>query len=308
LHPYLRGSSNQAALKHNAQRALTVHPSELDQASEDLPGILPIAKSAKWDGWALPGHGSAYSDCGRFVGWKGCLNLRAHDVQTIDGKNYRGKIYAKGFRRVCGRSECPLCFEKWASKQAHLASKRLLAYRAQFRRPIHIVISPPSRVLEDLEYRSLRKHALARMKDAGIEGALLIVHPYRKAEGKWVVSPHFHAIGYGWVKNTAQIFERSGWFIKNLGIRGSSRATILYQLSHAGVKKSIHTLTWVGALSYNKLKFKFVQEKETCPICQGDLTRISWTYYDRPPPIPEKEDEFIINADGWTEKTYNYYD
>jgi len=293
--------------KRNALSLATVHPTRLDLTEEDLNGTLPIAKSSIWNGWALPGHGDQYHDCGFFY-WKGCLNLSAHNVQTVDGKNYQGKIYAKGYRRSCGRAECPICYEKWASMAGHRASKRLQSYKARYRKPVHVIISPSQEDFDSLSYSSLRKKVILTLKNAGLVGGLLIVHPFRKYEGDWKISPHFHVIGYGWIKNTSEIFEKTGYLVKNLGVRNSVRSTILYQLSHAGVKKDIHTITWYGELSYNKLKFEFVQEKEICPICQGELYAISWVLTDRGPPIPEKEEEFFIDAEGWAEKTYTYYE
>lgn len=89
-------------------------------------------------------------------------------------------------------------------------------------------------------------------------------------------SPHFHVLGYGWVKNTAQIYARTGWVIKNLGVRKTVGGTALYQLSHAGVKKSTHTITWFGQLSYNRLKIPKMPkpEKPACPLCGNELRRI----------------------------------
>jgi len=283
---------------------ISVPPTTRERGEEDLNGILPIAKSTNWRDWDLPGNGEPYHDCGLFQ-WKGCLNVGGHRIRTIDGQDYTGKVYVKGYKRSCARAECPVCYEKWASKEAIKSSKRLRAYQARYVRPIHVVISPPSEECA-LSYPSLRKRVITHLKESGLVGGLVIVHPFRKFDGSWKLSPHFHAVGYGWIKNTAEIFNKSGYVIKNLGTRGSSRATILYQLSHAGVKNSIHTLTWFGALSYNKLKVVITQEKEICPICRGDICRISFIQQGKSPPIPEKEEEFFTDAEGWVEKIIDF--
>jgi len=29
-----------------------------------------------------------------------------------------GKVYVRVFKRMCARAECPVCYEKWAGKEA----------------------------------------------------------------------------------------------------------------------------------------------------------------------------------------------
>ena len=62
-------------------------------------------------------------------------------------------------------------------------------------------------------------------------------------------------------------YKKSGWVVKNKGERESNYGTIRYILSHAGVKKGYHTLTWFGDLSYSKLIMpKYENELNLCII------------------------------------------
>ena len=72
-----------------------------------------------------------------------------------------------------------------------------------------------------------------------------------------------------------------------------------YLLSHAGIKKRIHTITWFGDLSYSKLKIEKLEFKTKCPDCDEDFQRLV-CFQDgfpvEPPPIPF---EFSDNHEGW---------
>ena len=139
-------------------------------------------------------------------------------------------------------------------------------------------------------------------KRAGLRGGLDVVHPFRCKDGKWFFSPHFHVLAYGWVKGTENIFKEKGWIIKNMGIRKSIKGTISYILSHAGIKKRRHTLTWWGELSYSKLKLEKTDDDENkhrCTQCEAvyrPLICFKDGYRCKPPPT-----EVIITDDpyGW---------
>ena len=136
-------------------------------------------------------------------------------------------------------------------------------------------------------------------KRAGIEGGLDIVHPFRKKGKEWYLSPHFHYLAFGWVSSTNEIFQKSGWLVKNIGIRENPIGTIMYLLSHAGVKKRRHSITWFGNLSYSKLKVEKLDFHIKCPECNGNFQRLI-CFVDgmvaKPPPTKmELSDE----PDGW---------
>lgn len=272
--------------------------------------------------WALPGHGQAYDECGGF-GWKGCLEVWRHA-----GTEHEGEAYLKKFRRSCGRAECPICYEQWASKEAHAAMRRFDAARRlgvlSRKKLIHVVASPPLALVEqldngELDYSRMRNQAYKNAIDSGAKGGMCIFHAFRwrcricglddescrcdGPEGVWYWSPHFHMVAYGWIDGTKANFEKTGWLVRNLGVRKSLYGTIQYQLSHAGVwmkdegeggekggegilplaKSKRVTITWFGSLSYNKLKIEREDYRELCPICQSPLVLVEYVGQGDPP-------------------------
>jgi len=62
----------------------------------------------------------------------------------------------------------------------------------------------------------------------------------------------------------------------------------MYLLSHAGVKKCRHAITWFGDLSYSKLKIEKTDFHIKCPQCNGDFQRLICFVDGRvakPPPV-----------------------
>ena len=292
-----------------------------------MRGILPIAKTThllqtekieiipKSKIWLMVGYGKALDDCGKF-GFKGCLNVVKHGG-LIDNPSVEGKAFVKRFKRSCDRSECPICFEKWAVKQAHRSKLRIKSYKAGYRKNIHVTCSIPKSdydLFDDKEgYRKIRSKAYKLIKNAGFVGGNLVPHPFRKDASGWYYSPHFHAVGYGWIKNTKEIYEKTGYVVKNLRVRKSTSGTLYYQLNHAGVsllkngkiQYGYNTITWFGQLSYNKLEYTPPKdERETCPLCDEKLVLlVPSKESDRPP--PEEEGEFYDDAKNWTYKIYD---
>lgn len=256
----------------------------------DAPHNYPILEM----GFTLPGHGEPRHYCGvQCV--RGCDNVEKHNEGF--GRP-PGAVYIELYRRKCMRAVCPLCYEAWAGREGEAAAKRISGYQAsisRFRKPIHVVLSPP--VLDLLDYASLRAMCYEIAKQAGLTGGMMIFHPWRHN----VVSPHFHMIGFGWIKNTAAINDKTGWIVKNKGVRRSTRHTISYLLTHAGIKENIHTVTWWGALSYNKLKVaKMPTERPTCPMCESPLIPLfDWNDTLGDPPPTDEIGKFWIKNETW---------
>jgi len=267
------------------------------------PGILPLAKSiwVPWGfEWALPGHGEAYLDCGAWRS-KGCLNVDEHDQVLIDGTDVVGKVFVRRYRRTCLRAECPTCYESWAGKEAGKIDYRLSAW-IRNGRVIHVIVSPSNQDIATLSYEELRRKCYLVLKKTHVLGGSVIFHPFREDEStkEWYFSPHFHVLGYGWVTRTRENYEISGWVVKNAGIRKTVSGTALYQLSHAGIHEKYHTVTWFGALSYNKLRMPPQEEKrEVCPICGQELRAL---YYIGPLEIPDEDGDFWFEPEGWIYK------
>ena len=294
-----------------------------------LSGILPIAKSTfrvfDWvlpddgdNGWFLPGHGSKYDGCGG-VWRKGCLNVDLHIQSRLDGIDVSGKAYVRVGRQSCNRAECPICYEGWAGKEAHKIEYRLSQFHLKKLKPIHFIVSPPES-LYHISLEKLRIMAYNVAKKVNFLGGSCIVHPFREAcllcgslkdnkekrcvncgsfQFGWYKSPHFHMIGYGWIKGVADNYEDNGWIAVNLGVRDSVFATAQYQLSHAGVHDRHHTVTWFGLLSYNKLRVrKEIIERPVCPLCECELFDLRWVG-EGDPPVSDDKGDYFVDSKGW---------
>ncbi|MBA7715144.1 hypothetical protein ES703_124185 [subsurface metagenome] len=276
---------------------------------QEPQGIPPITKSTKtsYAGWSLPGHGEAYSTCGDWY-YKGCLQVSAHRQNLLD-THTAGRVYAKRMMSTCLRAECPTCYEKWAAKEAHAITYRLTEAkkgRMYFGKAIHVTISLPKSDYDLVDaYLKLRPKVYKLLKKAGIFGGSMIFHPFRRDKMRkiWYFSPHFHILGYGWIrgKKVTSIYRSMGYIIKNHGVRKSVFATALYQLSHAGIKSGVHTVTWFGAVSYNKIKVKPEEvEPDVCPLCGAQLRSIVWLGAEGTDPIGDRpEGEYWIEPGGW---------
>ena len=277
-------------------------------------GILPIGPSTKAvldvfsvdrvDDWGLPGHGSSNSGCGTFF-YKGCLEVGKHAQARVDGIGVVGKGFVKLKRVSCGRPECPVCYESWASREAHRIDYRISQFKTKMKK-IHVTVSP-SRRDWGLSVSSMRKKAYVLSRKVGFLGGSCIFHPFRQdAESKeWYFSPHFHLIGFGWVKGTGENYRSSGWVVKNIGVRESVQATAFYQLTHCGVyygKGRKHSVTWFGRLSYNKLKvIPEKPKKEICPLCGGELHEVIWVGVGKCP-LSDEQTEGFFDSGGWVYK------
>ena len=164
-----------------------------------------------------------------------------------------------------------------------------------------MIASVPKR-LWFLPFQELRKEAYIQVKESGFIGGSCVWHPFRETEdGRWYFSPHFHMFGYGWIQGTKKIYENSGWVIKNEGIRKTLHGTAMYQLSHAGIHKKFHTVTWFGRLSYNNLRCKKMPKKEDkCPLCGADLVKLIWMG-EGLCSVPDELGEYKVSSEGWTE-------
>jgi len=295
-------------------------------------GILPISEKYRSE-WSLPAHGSQYADCGD-LRFRGCLNVEVHH-ESLEDSERRGKVFVQGYYRSCGRKECPICYESWAGLEAGRASYRLLsfcaskktvreifsivdekkrsryvdrAFRSARRKVIHTIFSVPESLWSE-KIEVLRSLLYKIAKKSGLFGGCAIFHPYRnhkKGSDQWYWSPHFHVLGFGWIRHVKVLYERYGWIIKNAGVRKTVHGTLMYQLSHAGVHKEHHVVTWFGALSYNKLRVDPMPEvKPVCPICGSELVELVFCGgLDRPP--PDVEGSFWLCSEDWREKVRRF--
>lgn len=271
------------------------------------------------DAWVMAGSGEAREDCGRTLVF-GCLNVEEHveENHRLDGsESHAGKVYVDLRRHSCMRLECPVCYEKAAAREAGRIEHRMKAWRSRGK-PIHFVMSVPFS-LYCLSLEGLRGRAYKIARSVGFWGGSCIPHKMRECckicgtpkdgmdkrclncgcgELVWYFSPHFHMIGYGFIngEKVAKEYARSGWISKKVGAtREEEEAvfkTAMYQLSHCSTKPGRHTVTWFGAMAYNKLKVKKqVVEKKVCPLCGSELEAIRWLG-DGPLPFTEEGDHY----------------
>ena len=252
--------------------------------------------SAENDGWSLPATKEAHEWCGL---WKttGCLNEKAHEKL---GKGRR--IYVKQFQRSCYRSVCKVCYLKWIARQANKATRRIEEYSKQSnKKPLHLILCVPSSQY-DLPIKLLRKRMVQIIKSAELDGAAVVFHPFRfnNKLRKWYYAPHFHLMCFGDKRKISSMYGKLGWFIKNMEERESVFQTFCYLLSHCGVKKGNHSLTWLGDLSYSKLKLENEPSNSVCPICGSKFVVI---YYDGVHPVvpPDKPYEGLVDFEDWYE-------
>jgi len=155
-------------------------------------GLDPAEETPHYPSEAvLPGQGRRSEDCG-------------------DGVAYHCNSCGQPFwtKSSCMQRTCPDCYEKWASKEARIASKRA-SWAAKclrtrnlalgiVKRPrlVHVVVSVRDRgTVEDL-----RREAYTIAKAHGITGGPAVFHPFRKDkyDGKYTLQDcvHFHIVGF----------------------------------------------------------------------------------------------------------------
>ena len=215
----------------------------------------------EYDGWHLPGQEPKKSDCGLWS-YMGCLNKAQHPNK---------EIFLKPFQKSCFRADCEKCCFKWLGRSASKATKRMELYEKQSKKIAkHIIISVPH-----WDYYKPKKEIAKKihglLKQVKADSGLIIFHAFRydKNADSWYYSPHFHCLTFGWIENTKELYEKSGYIVKNLGKRDTIFGTIYYQLSHCAIKKKNHALTYFGECSYNKLKIDEAnEESKKCPYCK----------------------------------------
>lgn len=272
--------------------------------------LILIVKSEFADAFVLPGHGEPRIYCGE-QRLRGCDKVEKH-IEGFGGRP-PGAIYLELYKRKCMRAVCPECYEAWAGREGDAATHRLAGYQKtirSMRQPIHVILSPP--VFDALDFSALRRECYTIAKQAGLNGGMLIFHPWRRSKGvvtdglpsvtkAWKYSPHFHILGFGWVHNTPEIHDKTGWVIKNRGVRKSTRKTISYLLTHAGISENVHSVTWWGALSYNKVKIaKMPADRPTCPMCESVLIPLfDWSDSLGDPPPMDDVGRYWMKGNLW---------
>jgi hypothetical protein len=242
--------------------------------------------------FTLPGHGEITNDkCGE---WTHPLSCPNHGQMTLDGSIHDRFVATHS----CNNSNCPICYEAWASRQAENSSDRIVQAIGLYRhegynlgRVKHVVFSPPQDIAKELHRtmggaKRLRTMAKEAIKDVGMTGGAVIYHPFRQNDPRednfrqdlkpyvWYESPHFHVIGVGWLKKSNIFYDETGWIYKNIGRRETIKGTIKYTLTHCGIVSGMQALTYFGLFSNSKIvvdTIEKVTEAIKCKACNEAL-------------------------------------
>lgn len=218
----------------------------------------------------LPSNGEQKDDCGQWVHPLSCPN---HGQPTISGEKHDRFVVM----HTCDKPDCPVCYTTWASKSAKRATERIFEAQKLYKEakvPLgkidHIVFSPPrdeavEAIKTEAGYRKLKAKAIKIMKKAGVKGGLVVFHPFRQNDPRetnfnpsipgyvWYLSPHFHVVGSGYLQQSDDFYNETGWIYKKMDRRETVKGTIKYTLTHCGINENFHAITYFGALSYNKV-------------------------------------------------------
>jgi len=191
--------------------------------------------------------------CGKWRGFLGCLNVDLHDLVTLDGHNFKGKVHIEKRFFTCSKPSCPVCYASgWAVREAGNVRDRINEASKRFGLAEHSVASVPPKDY-CLPYAKLRSKVVKVLRSRYIHGGFVIFHAQRYAnfwEAKkkgvpcgWYFSPHFHVLGFvdggyskcrrcpkvkkagytgkgvcegcsGFEANTRRLYEKDGWIVE----------------------------------------------------------------------------------------------
>lgn len=203
------------------------------------------------------------------------------------------------FLHSCNNINCPKCYINSIIATSKRVTTRFdnlnillkkIGFKKRFLRSISINILPEE-IFDYEDLQKLRARITKILKQLNFSG-LLIFHAYRRQKGichgmkyfslpaTMFFSPHFHAIGHGWIPNN--FFKKFGFIIKHQRWLFNSKQVYIkvkYLLTHAGYFNGKHILTWFGHYSYNKLKKvneRIEYESKLCESCQERIYKIDF--------------------------------
>lgn len=227
--------------------------------------------------------------------------------------------YVKAIKQSCHMLTCPnCCYEKMSEISDNVKDKVMNARK--YSRVLngghtdvlqHVVISPPKSEYDDFRtwdgFRKARAYVAQICAEIGLLGGAVIFHPFREDgvnEGLvpedytpdesnsldrsvWRFSPHFHVVGFGFIKPSTSAFVHChhGWIYSALRtgkrkMRSSADlfAVVRYTLTHVGVTreapKRIQSVSYFGLCnSRNQVKLGeiVISRAHECPYCGGKV-------------------------------------
>ena len=288
--------------------------------------------SVTFGNWQLVGHSKATNKfCGKYIGLKGCLRVYLHNIVTLDGRSFKGKIFRRVVHHFCNKPSCPVCFKRgWCLRQAGSIEHRLAEASKRYGTVEHIICSVPVKDY-GLSYEALRKKADKVLASRRVIGYVKIFHGCRYNKCKrWYFSPHFHVLGFilggfercrgckksclgcdGFKERQRSLYYKDNYIVKVLGRRKTVFGTAYYQLTHATIdvtKKRFHVATWAGVCSYRKMKVTPEKRRELCPACQCELIDIEYLGIKSLSSERDSFEDYEENGfPAWGEKAKPYY-
>ena len=248
------------------------------------------------DGWHFSGTKEPWHDCGEWV-YIGCTNVEEHER-----RGFGRKTFLKKYKKTSKCADCKGCVDDWIIRNADRAAKRILRYTKKTRLPaFHLALSP-SKENQTKSETELRNEVEVILKEINCKGGGLVFHPFSQKPKSvdWRYFPHFHFVGFGWMRLVKVVAKKYGWVVIYLKRRKYLFGTFCYLFSHCGIKKGRHAITWLGDLSYGKLTIYKRPNIGKCPACGRKLVPI---YYDGIHPVvpPDEMFEGFVDSADWYE-------
>lgn len=297
-------------------------------------GSIVVPVHSDYSDLNLVGGGEVTGNsCGKFKVAYGCDRVELHNLITLDGVNYAGKVFVKKVFMSCDKPSCPVCYKfGWAVREAGKIEHRLAEASKVYGAVEHLSVSVPVEWF-CLPFKVLIKRVWGALVERGAVGGVLIFHRdrfhgYGHANPYW--SFHFHFLGFvpersecrvckkvcfkgcgGFVDRNYRLNEIDGCLVKVLGKRKTVRGTAWYQLNHSSYRvnvKRASVVRWMGVCSYRNLKVVAKKREELCPACGHDLVRLgyfgndpevkAWFYARRDPEVKEKRSDWFLADEG----------
>ncbi len=103
--------------------------------------------------------------------------------------------------------------------------------------------------------------------------------------------------GFGRRDKVTRAVGKYRWYVKIGEERKSVFQTFCYLLSHCGIRKKHHVVTWIGELSYSKVPSEKEPKITCCPVCKSEFVQV-YCEIMHPIVLSERHYEGLIDSDG----------
>ncbi len=212
----------------------------------------------------------------------------------------------------CNKLDCETCFIHASSDRARILNERLLEFQKEAKKYgiktgniLHIIFNPKNNLAlkrmkdynEFLEFRS--NEIFTMLKDCGIFAGIIFTQLWSykcqicgKEERKCIcqekelereLNPHFHVVGFGYLKNNREFREQyEDWVYINLGRRKDGYHTIFYILTNAALwrnedgklKPAYQSFGYLKSSEFVQIKEKIKFINDRCPICKKPRKKV----------------------------------